>query len=709
MNDFELYAWFKEKRERLATILTQSSTVIKDLNMTNFSDNLRLMGEKVNSDTFKIQVIGTFKNGKSTFINSLLGEEVLPAFATPCTAVINEVKYGEEKGAVLHFRNPLPDFLIPFDDSEACKRVSSMDAKSREGVKAEHENMRQRVLARIPRKAHSHMLQHHLTNIPPLPIAYNEIEDYVVIPIDCDMEQALQESPYDHVELFYPLDLLKNGVEIIDSPGLNEAESRTKVTMDYLSKADAIIMLMDATKICSQDEMRFIEQILVPAGFNEPFFVVNRWDAIRERERAGFDRYARLLSKYTTQKIHFVSSLNGLDAKIEKDDNKYEQSGVKELERVLMNFLTKEKGRVKLAQPAQELNHILNDEALFKIIPTQRAMLETSLNELEERYEKAKPQLEALRLKKEQILSDMRLRIERSRFEFKRAADQNALSIIDKIPAWVQEYHPKTQIGAIPSKSKLTTYSEEVIAYVQSCMEEEMTTWRTEVLEPLVKDRAESILDNMKYELDDLYKSIDEVHYSITGQGVPEGKEIPVWERVAGAIGGMLIGGAGAAYSGSISGLSKELAQTIAFNIGGAMLLGLLGIANPVTLIMLLVGTGIFGHFMQAGKTEKNVKESLITQISDQLANTRAESSDTLANGIIEKMNDLVSQVGTAVDIEIANVEEQIQSTVKEMKEGQERIDSRMTVIDNCEQRLQQMTGDLSKLTFELMADKNLH
>ena len=87
---------FRYQREKLGGMLADASDVIRELNMTTAGDNLRSLGEKVNNDTFKIQVIGTFKNGKSTFINSLLGEPVLPAYALPCTAVINEVKYGEE-------------------------------------------------------------------------------------------------------------------------------------------------------------------------------------------------------------------------------------------------------------------------------------------------------------------------------------------------------------------------------------------------------------------------------------------------------------------------------------------------------------------------------------------------------------------------------------------------------------------------------------
>ena len=90
------YAAFKEKQMELAGMLEDSSEVIASLNMNNYRDNLKRLGEKVHNDTFKIQIVGTFSNGKSTVINSLLGEEVLPAYALPCTAVINEIKYARE-------------------------------------------------------------------------------------------------------------------------------------------------------------------------------------------------------------------------------------------------------------------------------------------------------------------------------------------------------------------------------------------------------------------------------------------------------------------------------------------------------------------------------------------------------------------------------------------------------------------------------------
>ena len=230
--NYNQYAKFKERQIELADMLNDSAEVISELNMNQFQENLKQLGMKVQNDTFKIQVVGTFKNGKSTFINSFLGEEILPAYALPTTAVINEVKWGEDKKAVIHFRNPLPEKLP----------------------------------SGIPEKAMAHMSKFNMQNIPPLEIPYDEIEDYVVIPFDKDPTEMLLESPYEKVELFWPLPLLKNGVEIIDSPGLNEHRTRTKVTMDYLSKADAILFVLNATQLCSQEEMRFIENNLKKEG-----------------------------------------------------------------------------------------------------------------------------------------------------------------------------------------------------------------------------------------------------------------------------------------------------------------------------------------------------------------------------------------------------------------------------------------------------------
>ena len=487
---------FRIQKERLGGMLSDASEVINDLNMSSASENLDKLSKKVNNDTFKIQVIGTFSNGKSTVINSLLGEEVLPAYALPTTAVINEVKYGDNKEAILYFRNPLPENLP----------------------------------ASLSVKALEHMKKHGMKNIPPLHISYNEIEDYVVIPMGEDPKEMLLESPYEKVELFWPLPMLKEGVEIIDSPGLNESDTRARVTMDYLSKADAILFVLAADHLCSKDEMEFVENFLNAYGFTDPFFVVNRFDLIQEREKERVIKFAEMkLAGFTTNPIYCISAQKALDGLVKHDAGLIEESRITPFVTHLTNFLTKDKGKIKLSQPARELKRILNNEALYKVIPNQRAMLDSSLDEVRVRYDAAKPKLEMLKTKKEQLISKLKLKIEQSKHEFIRASNRNYLSVAEMIPGWINTFQPKNKFSVIPTKSKATIVVSEITDYVVGKLETQQKEWKKSVLQPLVEERSQYIFESAEQDLTNLYAEIDSLNVSISGQHDVDPNTVPLW------------------------------------------------------------------------------------------------------------------------------------------------------------------------------------
>lgn len=60
--------------------------------------------EKLVNQDINISVIGQFKRGKSTLVNAILEEDVMPVGIVPVTAVVTEIKYGENKAEV-HFQN----------------------------------------------------------------------------------------------------------------------------------------------------------------------------------------------------------------------------------------------------------------------------------------------------------------------------------------------------------------------------------------------------------------------------------------------------------------------------------------------------------------------------------------------------------------------------------------------------------------------------
>lgn len=207
------YALFKKKQLELVRVIKNLSDTQSKLGISKYNSKLKEMQNDLKNSAFKILVLGTFITGKSTFINSFLGDKFLPVSSLPCTNVIAEVKYGHQKRTLLHF----------------------------------HSNLQKVSYKGIPDKALMHLKKYNMKDVPPLEIPYSEIERYIAIPQLRNPEDYIN-SPFKKVELYLPLELLKNGVEIIDTPGMTGLTRRdshnNKIIMDYIAKADAILFFL---------------------------------------------------------------------------------------------------------------------------------------------------------------------------------------------------------------------------------------------------------------------------------------------------------------------------------------------------------------------------------------------------------------------------------------------------------------------------------
>jgi len=483
------YAKYKEKRLELAKLLSEATDAIGILNLEAERRDLKTLSSKALSDTFKIQVVGTFKNGKSTFINSFLGSKVLPAFARPCTAVISEIKYGAERKALLYFRSPTP----------------ALD----------------KLPENTPAEVKEHMKRHGGADVPPIEVSVDKIEDYVVIPKGKEPKENLKESPYEKIDLFWPLELLESGVEIIDSPGLNEHGIRTEVTTRYLNKADAILFILAADKPCAKDEMEFIEFNLNGNGFRHLFFLFNRFDQLdNEADRQDIRELAKeKLSERTELKdgIYFVSARDALIGREKGDAALYDSSGMKEFESGLSEFLVNDRGKLKLSQPAHSLKRILEAEVLARAIPQRRGMLESDLNALVARWEAVKPKLEDLKEIEESTRKNVLEIIELEIPTIKKViADYFAKELTYNITAWINDYEPDTDVSAWSRQKTVDKCSKEIREYVNSKIEESRGVFCTE-LEQRISDAIAKISAANKRHVKDFFKGLDAIEKIVAG------------------------------------------------------------------------------------------------------------------------------------------------------------------------------------------------
>ena len=658
---------YLQKKNTLAQLLSRAAETIERLEIDQVARKLRQLSDKVSNDTFKIQIVGTFNNGKSTFINSLLGEAILPARVLPCTAVVNEIKYGNERRAVLHFRNPLP----------------------------------QRILDTVPDVTLQHMRQYDMTDVPPMDIDYNNMDQYVVIPVNGNPDEISAMSPYLAVELYYPSPLLQEGVELIDSPGLNECDERTRCTLEYLDKADAIIYLLDAERACAQDEMNTIEQILLPKGFNDMFFVANRFDRIPQVQKAGVRQFIeRRVGGFTPNAIYCVSALEFLEGKVYHDENRIAASGMTQFEQRLTEFLTRDKGRIKLLQPARELNRILTSEVIGGTIPRQRQMLQTNLRTLQMRYDAALPQIQQLENQKNLMCQQMILSISRSRDTIRRTIDNHFTHISASIPAWIQNYTPVNSIG-FASKPRVQRVVDEIVNHVSEQIKNDLTTWNAQVLIPLVEQEANNIYESTDTALTGLFNSIDLIGSQLSGNNINV-IAASGWERVAGLAALFLGGSASGAYM-LVGGFNaKGIAKSIALDLGVGTGLTLLSLTNPV----IAIGAAVVVIWNAIVGGAHNVLQRIRNEVSTTLTNSIMESKNEKANELADRTKEEFTKIADlavgSLDIKLNALKAEAQTIKSNLDQGQQYANERTQIINECEQELTTISSELTNLVIEL-------
>ena len=95
-------------------MVSEADGAAKLLRLANLGEKLgaryvaedgRSLAARVSEGRFYLACIGQFKRGKSTLINALIGEPVLPVGFIPVTAVPTVIRYGAHKKARIQFRN----------------------------------------------------------------------------------------------------------------------------------------------------------------------------------------------------------------------------------------------------------------------------------------------------------------------------------------------------------------------------------------------------------------------------------------------------------------------------------------------------------------------------------------------------------------------------------------------------------------------------
>jgi GTP-binding protein EngB required for normal cell division len=104
----------KQAKREIIARFTQLAEVADAVGMVTLARDIRTTRiPKLEAERFHLVVLGEFNHGKSTFVNALLGQDVLPTGITPTTAAINHVVYAGNPTAKVVLTSGESKFLDP--------------------------------------------------------------------------------------------------------------------------------------------------------------------------------------------------------------------------------------------------------------------------------------------------------------------------------------------------------------------------------------------------------------------------------------------------------------------------------------------------------------------------------------------------------------------------------------------------------------------
>ena len=249
--------------------------------------SVRSAGNLINREQYDVVVCGEVKKGKSSFINALMGDNILPTNTQVATSQVFRI-----------INSNTEEYHLVFTDGE-----------------------RQR-------------------------ISKEELSKYGS-QVDADLygEPVFRHHQLDYIEVRHPIPALPQSVALVDTPGIGALyAAHEQITRNYLSNASAVIFILDPKNPIVTKEREFIESALQQT--KQIMFVMTKADNYDEGVIATMiSRDEEILAPYARQtamgriSIQPMSSTLLFDATKDKDDLLLEMSRFEEIKDTLLRMI----------------------------------------------------------------------------------------------------------------------------------------------------------------------------------------------------------------------------------------------------------------------------------------------------------------------------------------------------------------------------------
>ena len=372
----------------LLGILSQARTCLDRLD-DDYSEGrieLEILQTRLDAGQFRLAVLGQFKRGKSTLLNALLGDELLPTDILPVTAIPTFISAAEKI-----------DVQVSFNGDTAPVRFSLTPGHSLKAF----------------------------------------LNEYVT-----EAGNPKNHRQVKQVEVEHPSEILKQGIVLIDTPGIGSTNKHnTEVAYQVLPQCDAALFLVSPDPPITEIELDYLKEIL--QRLPRTFFLLNKVDFLDEKEKSASLKFLadQLAPLYDGAPLVLpISARAGLNARLTDDVVSWKNSGMQQVEQNLIDFFAREKQQTLQDSLQRRTCDQLNSINMQLQLSISALMLpEAELKKRIEQFRQSLPDVERERQAVKDILSgDLKRVIERLSKEVEIVRRQAKEKIISQLESYVK-------------------------------------------------------------------------------------------------------------------------------------------------------------------------------------------------------------------------------------------------------------------------------
>lgn len=341
--------------------------------------------ERLAQDKLTVAFVAEFSRGKSELINAIFfadyGRRILPSSAGRTTMCPTELLYD--------------DSLPP------CIRALPIETRARAGTTSDFKRLTEEwTVFALDTRSPDGMLEALRLVAETLRVPVATARDLGLFdPEDPDQSVAVHAdgtveiSRWRHAVINFPHPLLKRGLVVLDTPGLNAIGTEPELTLSLVPRAHAVIFVLAADTGLTRSDLDVWRHIVADGGQHDNHIVVlnkidGLWDPLRSEAeidsavRRQLDQVAETLV-LEPERVFAVSAQKGLVAKVKGDADLLAASRLPELEDALVRLLVSAKQRIVRDQTlglvdrvASETRHALDarEQGLLDQLDELRAL-----------------------------------------------------------------------------------------------------------------------------------------------------------------------------------------------------------------------------------------------------------------------------------------------------------------------------------------------